>query len=70
MKYLKKKIILKKEKTYSICSCGLSLSLPFCDGKHRELNENGNCSYKSIKIRSEKEINLYVDCANWLKTKI
>jgi len=28
------KVNLKKEHTYSWCSCGLSMQQPFCDGKH------------------------------------
>jgi len=31
-----KKIKLYKGKKYSICSCGLSKNIPFCDNEHRE----------------------------------
>ena len=42
------KIKLKKGKKYSICSCGLSKNLPFCDNAHREFNANNNTDYKSV----------------------
>ena len=35
-------ISLKKGIKYSICSCGISKRLPFCDGRHKILNENGD----------------------------
>ena len=34
-----RKIKLYKGKKYSICSCGLSKILPFCDNEHRPYNE-------------------------------
>ena len=58
-------IKLKKNTKYSICSCGLSDKLPYCDNNHREFNKKNNTSYKSVKI-SLKE-NKYIDlkCSNW-----
>ena len=44
------KIKLKAGKKYSICSCGLSGSLPFCDNTHREFNSAKGTEYKSVKI--------------------
>ena len=35
-----KKIELKKDKRYSICTCGLSNIMPYCDGNHREQIKN------------------------------
>ena len=43
-------IKLKAGKKYSICSCGLSGSLPFCDNTHREFNSANGTEYKSVKI--------------------
>ena len=48
-------IKLKAGKKYSICSCGLSGSLPFCDNAHREFNAANNTEYKSVKITPEKD---------------
>ncbi len=63
---LKSKIIkLKSDKKYSICTCGKSKNLPYCDNEHRNLNEEKSTSYKSLKIilKSDTELELY--CSNW-----
>lgn len=60
-----KEITVKKGKRYSICTCGASAVMPFCDGRHREVNESENCNYKSIKIISEKDTNIQVHSAAW-----
>ena len=60
-----KKITIKKGKRYSICTCGASDVMPFCDGKHRVLNEQGVCNYKSIKIISEKDTTVQVYSSAW-----
>ena len=48
------KIKLYKGRKYSICSCGLSKTLPFCDNEHRPYNEKNGTDYKSIKIIAEE----------------
>ena len=58
-------IKLKAGKKYSICSCGLSGSLPFCDNAHREFNLANNTEYKSVKITPEKDILIKVDSNRW-----
>ena len=58
-------IKLKAGKKYSICSCGLSESLPFCDNTHREFNSENNMEYKSIKITSEKDTIIKVTSSRW-----
>ena len=63
--YLYKEIILKKGKRYSICTCGASAVMPFCDGRHREVNEKEVCNYKSIKIISEKDTKIKVHSSAW-----
>lgn len=67
MEQTKKPILLKLKKgtRYSICSCGISKRLPFCDGRHKELNEKTNGTYKSIKITPSENIDIVLDCANW-----
>ena len=54
---IKDKIIkIKKNVKYSICSCGKSDKLPYCDNNHRKYNAENNCSYKSVKIISEENV--------------
>ena len=58
-------IKLKAGKKYSICSCGLSKSLPFCDNTHREFNAANNMEYKSVKITPEKDTIIKVTSSRW-----
>ena len=58
-------IQLKAGKKYSICSCGLSGSLPFCDNAHREFNAANNMEYKSVKITPEKDTLIKVNSSRW-----
>jgi CDGSH-type Zn-finger protein len=58
-------IKLKAGKKYSICSCGLSGSLPFCDNTHREFNAANNMEYKSVKITPEKDTIIKVASSRW-----
>ena len=58
-------IKLKAGKKYSICSCGLSGSLPFCDNTHREFNAANNVEYKSVKITPEKDTLIKVNSSRW-----
>ena len=59
------KIKLKAGKKYSICSCGLSKSLPFCDNSHREFNAQNDTEYKSVKITPENEMVIQVTSSKW-----
>ena len=56
---------LKAGKKYSICSCGLSGSLPFCDNTHREFNSANNMEYKSVKITPKKDTIIKVTSSRW-----
>ena len=62
-------IKLKAEKKYSICSCGLSGSLPFCDNTHREFNSANGTEYKSVKITSEKDTLIELTSSRWREIK-
>ena len=56
---------LKEGIKYSICSCGLSNSLPFCDNSHRNFNLANNTTYKSVKIIPNKDISITIKSSNW-----
>ena len=62
-------IKLKAGKKYSICSCGFSRSLPFCDNTHREFNDINNMEYKSVKITSEADTKIEVTSSRWESVK-
>ena len=62
-------IKLKAGKKYSICSCGLSGSLPFCDNTHREFNSANGTEYKSVKITSEKDTLIELTSSRWREIK-
>lgn len=60
-----KKLKIHKSKKYSICSCGLSKRLPFCDNAHREHNEKNGTNYKSLKIIAEETVNIDINSSTW-----
>ena len=60
---MKKK--LQKGKKYSICSCGVSKNLPFCDNAHRTYNEQNQTNYKSVKLIPNKTVVVEINSANW-----
>ena len=60
-------IVLEKDKKYSICSCGLSKALPFCDNAHRPFNEKYRTNYKSVKIIPNEKIEVEVSSSTWKK---
>ena len=63
------KINLKSGKKYSICSCGLSKTLPCCDNSHREFNKMNKTDYKSLKINPENDIMIEVTSSLWPNNK-
>ena len=58
-------IKLKAGRKYSICSCGHSKSLPFCDNAHREFNTENGTEYKSLKITPKKDTIIEVNSSRW-----
>jgi len=59
-------INLKAGKKYSICSCGFSKILPYCDNAHREYNANNGTGYKSVKIILDKDTTIKVTSSRWM----
>tara|TARA_B110000259_G_C13717451_1_gene283056 strand:- start:233 stop:421 length:189 start_codon:yes stop_codon:yes gene_type:complete len=60
-----KKIKIHKGRKYSICSCGLSNTLPLCDNAHRKYNEENKTNYKSVKIISEETTKININSSTW-----
>jgi CDGSH-type Zn-finger protein len=56
---------LQKGKKYSICTCGASKVLPYCDNQHRILNKEQGTNYKSLKIVVEDDVNVTLDSSTW-----
>ena len=59
-------IKLKSCKRYSICSCGQSQTLPYCDNAHREFNALNNTEYKSVKITPDRDVVIQVTSNRWM----
>ncbi len=60
-----KEVKLYKGRKYSICSCGLSKNLPFCDNEHRSYNEKNQTNYKSVKIIAEETVMININSSAW-----
>ena len=59
------RIKIKKNVKYSICSCGYSKKLPYCDNQHRLHNQENNTDYKSVKIYPDKDVSIQLSCSKW-----
>ena len=62
-------IKLKAGRKYSICSCGLSKTLPYCDNAHREFNAENGTDYKSVKITPDKNTSIQIISNRWKRNK-
>ena len=62
-------IKLKAKTKYSICSCGLSKTLPFCDNAHRQFNRLNDTNYKSVKITLDQDSVIEVTSGKWSLNK-
>ena len=56
---------LKAGKKYSICTCGHSKNLPFCDNTHREINAEKGTNYRSLKITPHNNCVIYLSSKTW-----
>tara|TARA_B100000686_G_C15812137_1_gene489479 strand:+ start:145 stop:354 length:210 start_codon:yes stop_codon:yes gene_type:complete len=63
----KNRIKIKKNVKYSICSCGYSKKIPYCDNQHRIYNQKNNMNYKSVKIYATEDTEIELTCSNWIK---
>jgi CDGSH-type Zn-finger protein len=59
------RVELKKDKTYGICSCGLSATMPYCDGSHKAYNAANGTNYRSMKILAEEDVVVNVKSSTW-----
>ena len=39
--------------------------MPYCDNAHRAFNEKNNCTYKSIKVTSDKDVEIVIESSKW-----
>ena len=63
----KNRIKIKKNVKYSICSCGYSKKIPYCDNQHRIYNQKNSMNYKSVKIYGTENTDVELTCSNWNK---
>ena len=59
------KLKLLSGKKYSLCSCGLSKDLPYCDNAHREYNLENRTNYKSVKIIPNSDVIVDISSSTW-----
>ena len=59
------RVDLRKDKTYGICSCGLSATMPYCDGRHKAYNAKNNTNYRSMKIMPEEDATVNIKSSTW-----
>ena len=64
-----KEIHLRAGEKCSICTCGKSKNLPYCDNEHKKLNEEKGTNYKSLKIVSKQDTDIFVHSKIWDENK-
>lgn len=62
-----RELTLQPGKKYSLCTCGQSGRLPYCDNSHKKYNEETGSHYRSFKIFPQDEGIFYVSSSNWKK---
>ena len=60
-------VVLEAGKKYSICTCGKSSKMPFCDNAHRNYNEENGTTYRSLKLFPKENIKLKIFSKTWKK---
>ncbi len=62
-----KRILVKAGQKCSLCTCGTSKALPYCDDSHKKLNDETGSSFRPVKVWPEKDVELKVWCGKWEK---
>ena len=62
-----KELNCKKNTKYSVCTCGASNKIPYCDNAHRDINSKLGTNYKSLKIWTKRDTILKVLSSTWDK---
>ena len=70
MEPIEKKVLLKEGMTYKFCTCGASQTMPYCDGSHKQINEEETSHYASLKITPAEDIDVTVSSNNWKQEEI
>ena len=63
------KLKLKANKKYSLCTCGKSDTLPYCDNNHRIFNDENGTNFKSLKVIPEEDTIILVSSSTWENTE-
>lgn len=62
---MEKEVVLKAGNQYSLCTCGFSKVLPFCDETHKKVNEEKGTKYCSLKITPDKDVSIKAKSKAW-----
>ena len=64
-KDVKLEVSLKPGESKSICTCGHSKILPWCDDSHKEVNLREGTNYHSLKLEEAQDGTIYASSKNW-----